>query len=470
MMGCCLLLVTGSVLLLERRSRNFGQATATRRSNELRNIGYAIKNYVYIALKLVVATWYYRSGRLSQHVLWLACGGGVAGLLASRALVALAPVAGVVAALANPDLRRIWPAYFGNGAAMRAAALVVFLLLTCLYTSEWAVWRHELFRSLPWLGVPLAFALAVPLSGRQRRAVGALFVLGTAAVGLATLGQYLRDPAAANAAIGIGQNMQGSTGLFHITFGLMLALSVFGGLLLQAEARVGRVLRGALGVAVAAAVAVLHILAYRTGLLVLYVGLLAYAGWLLGQRHWLLGLGLALGLALGPWLAYRSLESVRQRVGATLWDVRQFTEGRDINSYSLAQRLAAAETALVIIRQHWVLGVAPADAHAAMLAQYAWRDYGLRPANQVDVHNQYLETLLGGGVLGLALWLAVAFGPLARRPLRHDAYVVFFILGQATVMPIDNILSLQSGLNLFVFGYGFLVVAGERRWRQAELP
>jgi O-antigen ligase len=30
-------------------------------------------------------------------------------------------------------------------------------------------------------------------------------------------------------------------------------------------------------------------------------------------------------------------------------------------------------------------------------------------------------------------------------------------------MLVTDVLSLQTGLNLFVFGYGFLVVAGERR-------
>ena len=72
---------------------------------------------------------YYLSGRLSQHLLWLACVAGVAGLLASRALVAISPIVGVVAALANPQLRREFPLYFRNGAAMRAAAIVVFFII-----------------------------------------------------------------------------------------------------------------------------------------------------------------------------------------------------------------------------------------------------------------------------------------------------------------------------------------------------
>ena len=405
---------------------------------------------------------YYLSGRLSQHLLWLACTTGIAGLLASRALIAIAPIVGVVAVLANPHLRRDLPGYYRNGAALRAAAVVAFLFATGLYTSAWPVWRHELFRDLTWLAVPLAFTLAVPLTGRQRLAVGSLFVLGTAAVGLATLGQYLNDPARANAAIHIGQNMPAITRIFHISFGLMLALAFFWGLQLRRNALAGPLLRAGLLGAAGAAALTLHVLAYRTGLLVFYVGLLAWVVQLLARRHVLLGLGLLGLLLLGPWLAYHTLESVRQRTEATVWDLDQFADGHDINNFSLARRLAAMQTAREIIGQHWLLGVGPADTRAAMMEQYNWKDFGLRPANRAEVHNQYLQALLGGGLLGLALLLAVLFWPFTRRWARRDPAIGIFILLQATAMLVDAVLDLQIGLNFFVFGYGFLVVAKER--------
>jgi O-antigen ligase len=410
---------------------------------------------------------YYSSGRLSQHLLWLASLAGVVGLLASRALVALSPVMGVLAALANPQVRHLLPRYFRNGAAMRAAGMVGLLLLSSFYTSEWAVWRHEVFRSLTWLAVPLAFTLAVPLTGRQRWLVGVLFVVIGTAVGLATMGKYLLDPRAANEAIHIGHNVQAITRVFHIYFGVMLALASFWGLLLRQSPLAGTVARGGLLLAAIGAATALHILAYRTGLLVFYAGLLAYIGRTLLRRNFALGLGLLVLLALGPWVAYHTLDSVRERTIATRYDVQQFTEGRDLNDFSVSRRLTAIEAATLVIRQHWLLGVGQADTHAALMAQYSWNDFGLRPANRVDVHNQYLETLLGGGLVGLALWLAVLFWPLTKAWARRDPYLCFFIFMQATLMLGADILSLQTGLNLFVFTYGFLVVAGEARHHEA---
>jgi O-antigen ligase len=293
--------------------------------------------------------------------------------------------------------------------------------------------------------------------------VGVLLVLGTAAVGLATVIKYWLDPASGNQAIHIGQNVRAVTGIFHIFFGVLLAMSAFWGVVMARREPGSLLLRGALVAGALVATVALHVLAYRTGLLVFYGGLLACAVGLLLRRNLGWGLGLLLLLAVGPRLAYTQLESVRVRVNATLHDVEQFEEGRDINNLSLSQRLTAMQASLAVIRRHWLLGVGPADTHAAMRDQYGWQSYGLVRANQPDVHSQYLETLLGGGVVGLSLWLAIVFWPLTKAWARRDPYLCLFILLQALSMLVTDVLSLQTGLNLFVFGYGFLVVAGERR-------
>ena len=405
----------------------------------------------------------YQSGRLSQYVLWLACGAGVAGLLASRAVVALSPAVGVAAALLNPNLRSDLRCYYRNGAAQRAAALYGLLLVSALYTSEWSVWRHEVYRLLPWLAVPFAFTVAVPLSRRQWIAVGSLFVIGTALVGAATLAQYLLNPVAANEAFGIGQSMPSITRIFHIHFAIMLVLSFFGGLYLRREQLAGPWLRRGLLLASIVCVVVLHVLAYRTGLFALYLALLAEALRLLFRRRFWLALGLLIMLTVTPWLAYQTLTPVREKVGATLYDIDQFEQGRDINTFSLSRRLVAWQSALDVARENPVLGVGPADAEAAMMRQYDWRDYGVQRQNRVMIHNQYLHLLVGGGIVGLGLWLLLLAWPLAQPAARRNPYIRSFLFVMMAAMLVDSLLEVQIGYNLFVFGYGFLVVAAERQ-------
>lgn len=410
----------------------------------------------------------YSSGRLSQSLLWAACLSGVLGLLAIRVFVSFAPIIGVLAVLANPHLKRDFRNYFRNKAAWWPAATLAFLLISGLYTSDLSSWRHELTRYLPWVFVPLAFTVAVPLAPRQRLAVGAFFVLGTAVLGLATLSKYFLDPSTATEAVRIGQNMAPVTPIFHITFGAMLALTFFGSLLLRRSPLAPPWLRLLLLAAAFAAAATVHILAYRTGLLVLYAGLLAYALRLVLQKHMVLGLALILLIAVAPCVAYKTLPTVRERVGSSIWDVQQYTYGHDINDYSLARRLAAFETAGTIIAHNWLVGVGPADTQAAMREQYQWKDFGLRPINRVEVHNQYVLALLGGGVVGLGILLAMLFWPLTQAHLRRNPYVCFFLLVEATAMLVDSVTALHIGRHLFIFGYSFLVVAAEAAHHQKQ--
>jgi O-antigen ligase len=416
-----------------------------------------------------VLTTLYRSGRLSQYLLWLASAAGVAGLLTSRAVVALSPAVGLLAVLTNPNLRHDLHHYWRNGAALRAAAMYAFFLLSACYTSEWGEWRHQLYRLLPWLAVPLAFAAAVPLSKGQRLAVGSLYVFGTAVIGLATLVKFWLDPVAAEA-ISIGHNVPSITHIFHIHFGIMLGLAFFFALSLRRSALAPSWLRWALVGAAVAVALTLHGLAYRTGLLVFYAVLLVDALRLLFRRRLLLGLGLLLALIVGPWVAYHTIAPIRQRLGATRWDLEQYTQHHDINNYSLARRLAAWETALLIFREHPLLGVGPADAQAAMMRQYAWRPMGLRSENWVMVHNQYLHQLMSSGMVGFVLWLLVLAVPLVQPKQRRNPYIWHFLLVCATANLVDSLLEMQIGFNLFVFGYGYLVVASERHNREATPP
>lgn len=411
----------------------------------------------------------YRSGRLSQYLLWLACAAGVVGLLATRALVALSPIVGVLAALANPQLAQSWRNYLRNGAALRAAALYLLVLSSGLYTSNLAVWQHELFRLLPWLVVPFAFAVAVPLSSHQRLVVGSLFVVGASSVGLATLGHYYLQLGSSAPNFMQNQSVQAITKVFHIHFGIMLALAGCWGILLGRQPGLPTWARWVLWLAAAGAVATLHLLAYRTGLLAFYSALLAEALYQVVARRQL-RLSLLLLLGIGVALAVASqLKPIQDRLEATHWDIEQYEEGHDLNNLSASRRLVAWQTAKVIAAQHPWVGVGTADVENAMLAQYSWRDYGLQQQNRAMTHNQYLHYLVGGGILGLSLWLVVLLWPLMQPTQRQNPYLRQFVFILGVAMFVDSLLELQIGYNLFVFGYGFLVVAGERNKRHLQV-
>ncbi|UOQ72528.1 O-antigen ligase family protein [Hymenobacter cellulosilyticus] len=315
----------------------------------------------------------------------------------------------------------------------------------------------------------MAFALAVPLTRLQRYCVGCFFTVGVALIGLATLGKYLLNPTEANRLIETGQNIASVTRIFHIHFSIMLVLGVYFGYFLQREATAPALLRWILRGAALTSAVVLHVLAYRTGLLALYTTLLVDVVLVvILKRKLLVGLGLLTCLVVVPYAAYESLPSIQRRFWGSLHDVTQFREGRDINTSSLSQRLAAWQTAQdVAARSPW-LGVGPADAFDAMMQEYAWQDYGLRSEHRPMIHNQYLHYLVASGLLGLFLWLLVLLTPLLQPAMRQNPYVVHFLVILGAAMLVDSLLEVQIGFNLFVFLYGFLVVSMERQVQAAQ--
>jgi O-antigen ligase len=407
----------------------------------------------------------YRSGRLSQYLLFIACLAGATGLFASRALVALSPVVGLLAVITNPAWRASLRQALRNRTVWGLVAIYVLLLVSVIYTENRVEWSHQLFRQLPWIGIPLIFTVAAPLSAGQRRWVGRIYVMVAAAVATATVIKYLLNKAYYDDLVTMNQNIPSALGVFHIHFGIMLALAACWGVLLARQVEQTRPWRYlVLGCAVVAAVA-LHILAYRTGLLALYGAVLVNAGSLLLRRPKLAALLLVLALAT-PVVAYLALESVQRRVEATMLDVAQFNLGNDINDYSIARRMAAWSNASNIIEEHPLLGVAPADTELEMMHQFDQHGYGLRAENRVMIHNQYLHVLVSSGIVGLGLWLWVLLGPLLNPVLRRNRFVVQLLAVFAAATLVDSLLEMQLGFNLFVFSYGFIVVAAERQAQQ----
>ena len=403
-----------------------------------------------------------RRARLAETAFVGGCATYIIGLLASRALLSLSPIFLLAAAIAQPGaggrLRATLPR---NGPALALLAYYPLLAASGLWSEDQAEWRHLLIRFLPFVALPLAFSLARPLSARARRGLGLLFIGGTTVVAGVTAATFLAHYEAEYLRISQSQNMDTVTGVFHLPFGVMMALAAFFALRLAHRLPApfqrwgGGLLYGAAGLLAL----LLHLLAYRTGLLVLYV--LAGAAvlrLLLRHRRYVLGVALLLLLLAAPPLAYQTLPSIRQRVGNTRYDLNRFLTGQDINEYSLSQRLAAWSTALALIPQHWAVGVAPADIPLEMARQYARRSFGLRPENYVLLHNQYLFALLSLGLPGLGWLLVTLFGPLRWRPFRADPDVVAFLLAMATTMLVDTPLSLGSGLHLFAFFYAFLLI------------
>ncbi len=406
---------------------------------------------------------------LALPVLFFGCAMYMLGVFTSRALTSLSPLLLVLAAVLNRDRGIYWREYRRNPVALIPAALYGLVVLSALYTENWQEWRHQVFRQSILIVVPLAIGLAPPLPTRYRQALVAWWLAVGTAVAAGTLVHFFRHKEAIEESILRSKTQSAITGVGHIYFSVMLAFTALYGLevAFAPTCRFGRAGRWAAGVAAVVCVVTLHLLAYRTGLVALYGALaVGVIRLVVVQRRFLVGGLLIVGLVAAPLVAYRTITSVERRVAQTNDDLNRFRSRQDINEYSLSQRLAAWYTAGTLVSQHWLLGVGPADVRQVMDEQYARESFGLRPENRILPHNQYLQHLLGGGIVALLLLLAMLGLPLVAEPTRTVPMVRNLMAVVGFGLFFDSMFEVQFGLNPFVLHYAILVVGP---WQQARL-
>ncbi|QMU30311.1 O-antigen ligase family protein [Adhaeribacter radiodurans] len=380
----------------------------------------------------------------------------VVGLLLSRALLSIAPIAMLVWALWQMPVQQSLKRLKQNTPALFLLGFYGLFLLSTLYTDNWAQWRYYITQYLPFLVISCAWGMLPGLRNKQRYAVLFLFVFLVMLLSVGTVIHYFLHREQINAMISHSQNPTSINGISHIYFGVLMALAVFFTLhLYQSPVLLWRKTeKKILAVCLVLIFVSLHIMAFRTGLLAMYVAMLVQVFiFIRNHKQYVLGSALLATIILIPVGAYFTLESVRLRVANTQSDVERYLHNQDINYYSISQRLAAWETALTLVRRNWLLGVAPADVKVELDRQYAVKDFGLKKENQIGLHNQYLNFLVSMGVGGLILLLYTFLYPVIKFNWQQNQESIAFLIIIATAMLVESFFQRQLGLNTFVFFY-----------------
>jgi O-antigen ligase len=410
--------------------------------------------------------------KTQQIYFWL-CGLFLIGLFFSRALINAVPIALFFLALTTGNLNQKFKFLILKRSAISLLSLYGLLLISIVYTQDTHNWVKQIIRYLALFLFPVAGGLLPPLRQKQIYVLLYFYLLLTTAITIGTMGQYFSHIDAYNELIIHSQNPPTINRIFHIHFGIMMTLAAFfAWYIYRAPYRFWFKKEKYLALACAFVLVIsMHILAYRTGLLALYVTLAIKILWFIKkQRRFLLGASLLTLLFLGPVLAYFTLKSVQLRVENTRTDISRYVKHQDINYYSIAQRLAAWETAFTIIKRHWLIGVGPADISGEMKRQYAIQNFNLKKENQVMIHNQYLHILMGSGIIGLLLFLSVLLYPFWKLSGQKDFCLSAFLLTCCTAMVVDSFFELQRGLNLFAFFYLLLIIQKEQYGIVHQVP
>jgi O-antigen ligase len=331
---------------------------------------------------------------------------------------------------------------------------------------------------LPFLVLPFAFASMPPLRKREVYTILYFLLVIMSIISAYVLVNFIANYDAVMADLGRGGHLP--TPSNHIRFSLMLALTILGGIALWVDnfsfkndnhehpgppiPRSRDKFRNpqSRGVGTSSLIrnlltlflfAFIHVLSVRSGLVSLYIALLALGAWfVLVKKRYLLGLVGIAGVVALPMVAYFAVPSFKAKVDYARWDYLQFKQGIG-SDYPDSERFASMKVGIDIGREHPLLGIGAGDLEQEVKRRY---ETGLAGNYKLKMpHNQLVTIFAGTGLVGLAVFMVAFFFPLFyrknwRNPLFLALHAVIF-----SSFFVENTIENNFGVSLYLF---FLLV------------
>ena len=372
----------------------------------------------------------------------------LAGLLGSRALgsigVMLFGLNGIRGVALKDWLKLRWW-LFGLG-------WLGLFLLSWLWSDNGQEWEVQCQAKMPFLVLTLGFSLLPRFSQRHIHAF-TLILFGLMLCGCGwSLAHLIREPEVYVKGYGVSHLLPTPAYNDHIAFSTLIAFCVAWGIYQLPRWR--GILRWAGLLVLLFFAAYLHILAAKTGLLTLYVFVLAYLALLLVRGYWKQVLPALAGCALLVGLAYAAIPTFRTRIGYMAYAANEYRAGNRTGDYGDIGRLISYKVSGQIIAAQPLLGVGAGDMLAAMKQGYGQYYPQVADKDQLLPHNDFLVLALGAGIPCALLFIIWILMPLIRlRRWGIDAIFVPVWLMLLVPLMVDTFTEVQWGVLVYLLPF-----------------
>lgn len=302
--------------------------------------------------------------------------------------------------------------------------LIGLFLLTCLsiHNSENTTeWFHFIKLKSPLIFLPLVFINHRTLDKQVYHHLYLSLIAAIAISSVWVLLHYFSDMTQITESMGYGKSIE--TPLSHVKYSVLIALACMASVILSQVTRLNTYIL----LATAAYLFIcLHVLAVRSGLVVLYlVGgcLLLYHYWKSGKKMMIIFV-LAC-LLLIPVIAYHTIPSVHQKVHYVKYDLQMIQQGNTAN-YSDGERIRSLQIGADIIKKHPLSGTGIGDIRDIVNDYYA--EWYPDSSKKILPHNQYVLVWASYGIIGLFIFLACILSLFYRRSIRLEPLLYCLIL------------------------------------------
>ncbi len=286
------------------------------------------------------------------------------------------------------------PAYWGY--------MLIFLpiLFSGLYSEDLDYWLTRIRIKLPFLGLPLAYFLLPRLTAKEYRGIAIFYIVALLITALGVFINYLLNFDAINVMISQGQNIPVPRN--HIRFSLGIAIAIILSIGLVFDRNPVWKWQKHIFIIIGILLFIFqHLLAVRSGLLGLYVGLIILIGYaILHLPYRKVGVMSLVLIIFGVLFSIKVIPSLRTKIGYMKYDWQMRKAGKG-NNYSDSGRILSMQLALELGKKNRAFGVGAGDIKNEMSLLLRKHNH---PKDLLP-HNEYLFYYASTGLIGLGVFL-----------------------------------------------------------------
>ncbi|MGC4057380.1 MAG: O-antigen ligase family protein [Chitinophagaceae bacterium] len=196
----------------------------------------------------------------------------------------------------------------------------------------------------------------------------------------------------------------------------------------------------------------LHVLAVKSGLLVLYSFALLYFIYLLLKKRWRVAMAIALIAGTAFYVSLKKVPSFKAKFYYVVFSFNEYRAGNVASNVSDLGRLLSYDLGWKIFKEHPLAGVGAGDVRLEMKKKYEQYSPETRPEERIVPHNQFLEVALVGGILTLIPFFIWVIAPLKSiRKSRNGFYGLATWFALFASMQVEPMLEVQFGVFVYLF-------------------
>lgn len=204
----------------------------------------------------------------------------------------------------------------------------------------------------------------------------------------------------------------------------------------------------------------IHILSARTGIVLLYLGIFLFGIiTLFTQKKPLFTIGLILLLIFSAVISYQKMPTIKNKIAYTLYGISQYKNQQDsTNQVSDPRRILSDKIGIELIQKNKLTGVGMGDIQDEMNVIYQQRFPLFKREVFSHIHNQYLYTICGVGIISGMLFCICLVLPfiqfIKEKKLVYSLAYLMLLLVMCWEPFIEN--QLGTSIFLVVSCMGFL--------------